>query len=316
MERMESPVEVTVTAMYCFLPLAPAELPTHADNLRAAASKLGVKGLVLLAPEGINLTVAAAPHSIHSWKELVLAEIGLEKATWKDSPSEFQPFKRFKVDLREEIVTIKKSGVAPQPAITEGLPAAKNGHLSPAEWDKFLKERSDYTLVDTRNHYEVRVGKFPQAIDPNTAHFSEFPTVLEKMNAARDKPLLMYCTGGIRCEKAAIAAQKLGFKEVYQLDGGILNYLAYHRTAGDSETRLSEFSGECFVFDNRVAVDDNLQPSKQYKLCPHCGDPGDLEITCKKCATTKKICPTCAKIPHRNSCSKNCAHHLLRSGEG
>lgn len=295
--------KITVTTMYCFQPLERADLARWADEIRLLAQNLDFRGLILISHEGVNLTVAGPTENVAKFKQSLLIILGISAATWKDSHCDFQPFKRFKVDIRPEIVTLKDPECNPLPA--PGLPAAKNGHLTPEEWDKFITENPDCPVIDTRNHYEVQVGKFRSAIDPKTSHFSEFPKFLETLPVNRDKPILMYCTGGIRCEKAALAAQKIGFSKVFQLDGGILNYLARRPN--------SLFEGECFVFDNRVAVDQELAPSKRYKLCPHCGDPADHQITCSNCGKDCKICATCKDQPERKTCSKNCAHHAERA---
>lgn len=159
-------------------------------------------------------------------------------------------------------------------------------------------------LLDTRNVYETAIGKFRGAVDPKLQKFSEFSDFVTASDIPKNKKVLMYCTGGIRCEKASLEMQRLGFEDVYQLSGGILKYL--------EEFPDGPFEGECFVFDHRVAVDKNLRPSKQYKLCPHCGNPGDKSISCRKCGAQAIICDGCANNEYKVSCSKNCAHHLER----
>jgi UPF0176 protein len=114
----------------------------------------------------------------------------------------------------------------------------------------------------------------------------------------------MYCTGGIRCEKASLEMMNQGYQEVYQLSGGILKYL--------EEFPDTLFDGECFVFDHRVSVDQNLQPSRRYKLCPHCGNPAEVSVTCSKCSTNAVVCAGCLKAPEHHTCSKNCAEYVRR----
>ncbi|RYZ68556.1 MAG: hypothetical protein EOP05_16245, partial [Proteobacteria bacterium] len=210
---------------------------------------------------------------------------------WSEAPD--FPFRRFGVRMREEIVTLGKPEVQP-------LPPKSKTHLSPDEWDQALAQE-DVVVLDTRNWYETRIGTFKKAIDPKLEEFSEFSEYVAKAEIPKDKKVLIFCTGGIRCEKAIVEMHDQGFENVFQLDGGILNYLA--------EKPNQNFEGECFVFDNRVAVDQKLQPSLQYALCPHCGQPADQDISCLRCDIDAKICVTCANEEAKNTCSKNCANH-------
>ena len=151
-----------------------------------------------------------------------------------------------------------------------------------------------------RNRYEIEIGKFQSAIDFGIDEFSEFPEKLSQSGLDKNAPVLMYCTGGIRCEKALIHMREQGYTDVAQLDGGILNYL--------KEIPESDFTGECFVFDYRVAVDTQLEPTKQYRLCPHCGQPAKTPLSCVQCGRAEVICTACHTQGQR-TCSKNCAHH-------
>jgi UPF0176 protein len=163
-----------------------------------------------------------------------------------------------------------------------------------------MLQRDDIVVVDARNSYEYNIGKFKNAVDCGTYRFSEFEAFAEQANLPKDKPVLMYCTGGIRCEKASLAMQEKGFNEVYQLDGGILAYL--------EQFPNGLFEGECFVFDKRTAVDQQLQPTNVYDTCPHCGMPGSESVLCKACNSEQKICSDCSKLAHCHTCSKHCAH--------
>jgi UPF0176 protein len=176
-----------------------------------------------------------------------------------------------------------------------------NHHLSPAEWNQVLKTENDFVMIDTRNWYETQIGTFKGALDPKTEQFTEFPEFVEKQKIPQDKKMLIFCTGGIRCEKGILELQRRGYKNVYQLEGGILNYL--------KEYPNDQFEGECFVFDHRVALDQNLQPSTKYGLCPHCGQPSEIKIDCLRCDSEELICVDCAKLEFKkDTCSKNCAH--------
>jgi UPF0176 protein len=161
-------------------------------------------------------------------------------------------------------------------------------------------QNPEAVILDTRNDYEVEIGKFRGARDFALKEFSDFPRAVAESGIAKDAPVLMYCTGGIRCEKAILEMNAQGYKNVHQLDGGILNYLEKFPDQG--------FDGECFVFDYRVAVDQKLQPTQKYKLCPHCGQPADKPISCAKCGTEAVICRHCTG-QSAVTCSKNCAHH-------
>ncbi len=140
---------------------------------------------------------------------------------------------------------------------------------------------------------------FEGAIDPKLKMFSEFPSFVEKCGIPKNKKVLMYCTGGIRCEKALLEMEKQGYKNVYQLKGGILQYL--------KDCPNQKFKGECFVFDHRTAVGQQLEPSNRYSLCPHTGDPADLHITCSRCNKTAVVAAHCDDI-QKQSCSKDCAN--------
>jgi UPF0176 protein len=219
-----------------------------------------------------------------------------EEIPHKESVATRMPFARFKVDVRPEIVTIKNLDISADESL--------GTHLSPAEWHQALSSESDILLVDTRNDYEFEIGTFQDAIDPKIQKFSDFKTFMEAQNVPKDKKIFLFCTGGIRCEKAVPEVKRLGFENVYQLEGGILKYL--------EEYPEGLFKGECFVFDRRVAVDGNLQPTKMYSSCPHCGNPGKERIVCKNCEAETVVCHRCVGRDDRMSCSKNCAHHIRR----
>lgn len=257
-------------------------------------TSMGLKGLLIFATEGLNGTISGKQEAIDSYLEWVRELLDFPSISRKYSESENWPFHKFKVRIREEIVTLGKPEVQP-------LPPKSPTHLSPEEWERVMSEEKDVLVLDTRNWYETRIGKFKGALDPNLEEFSEFPDYLTKAEIPKEKKILIYCTGGIRCEKAIVEMHNHGFHNVFQLDGGILNYLARFPNRN--------FEGECFVFDNRLAIDQNLKPTTSYKMCPHCGQPADQPLTCLRCDTETVICPNCVKEPHRHTCSKNCAHH-------
>ena len=275
----------SITASYIFTPLEEAELLELRRKLIAFGNVQNLQGLVLIAPEGINATVAGSAEGIVQWKELLTARFG--EIIFKDSSAEKNVFRRWSVKIKPEIVGIKN---------TQLRPNGKRRHLTPEEWQHML-ENEDVIVVDARNDYEVTIGKFSGAVNPKISAFHEFPDWVKKSEIPKEKKVLMYCTGGIRCEKALLAMEAEGYDNVYQLEGGILAYLARFPHAS--------FEGECFVFDQRVAVDQHLRPSAIYDICPHCGDPGTLLITCP-CGTEQKICTDCSKQNAGETCSKRC----------
>lgn len=277
-----------VTAFFRFV-----DLTGKVEDLRRELLELqGLKGLILLAEEGLNGMAAGEAEDIARLKAFMESKSEFEGLEYKDSHCSEMPFSRWKIDLRAQIIMYKDSY----------KPSGKNNHLSPAEWHELLNGEEPVTVLDTRNHYETRVGLFKGAIDPQIDKFTEFSDYLETCDLPKDRKTLIYCTGGIRCEKAILDMEERGFQDVYQLDGGILKYM--------EEFPNEEFKGECFVFDHRVALDQNLAPSSQYWICPHCGDPGDMEIDCGYCDKKAKLCKACAlKSP---TCSKNCSYHWKR----
>ena len=273
---------------------------THLNNLESIKSELetkaktlDIKGLLVLGPEGINTTCASPKkENLEAFQEWIKIRFNAPEITFKDSTSEQAPFWRYKVKIREEIVTTGIPGVVPE--------RGNNHHLSPEEWNQVMKEESDYVVIDTRNWYEYNIGTFKGALNPNIEKFTEFPEYIEKQGIEKDKKMLIFCTGGIRCEKGILELQKQGYDNVYQLEGGILNYL--------EKFPNDQYEGECFVFDQRVAVDQNLKPSERYGLCPHCGQPAETVIACKRCDHKQKICEHCSHEPvKQDTCSKNCA---------
>lgn len=294
-----------VTTFYKFFPLTTEEVQVLKARLEDFSTD--IRGLIIIGTEGVNGTVSGEAGPLEKFKEWLNSytkEKHIETLRFKDSRCDFHPFRMLKVKVRKEIVSLGNTDIVPE---TE----TDATHLSPEQWDEMLR-REDTVCIDTRNWYETRIGKFKTAVDPQITEFQDFPKILAEMNIPKDKKLLMYCTGGIRCEKAVIDARLQGYQEVYQLDGGILNYL--------EKRPDSQFEGECFVFDNRVAVDQKLQPSKKYRLCPHCGQPSQVAIECLRCDTPASVCEAClAQAKENETCSKNCAYqyklHPQRKGK-
>ncbi len=218
----------------------------------------GVKGTILLAYEGINGTIAGFPEVIEGIIEIFHSIPGFEDLEFKKTTVDFMPFKRMKVRLKKEIITIKAPNIDPNEKV--GI------YVKPKEWNQLISD-PDVTLVDTRNDYEVAIGSFKGAKNPHTESFGEFPEYIEKnLNPNQHKKVALFCTGGIRCEKATSLMLKQGFEEVYHLEGGILQYLE------EIPEEESLWEGECFVFDLRVAVKHRLEKGT-YELCYASGNP-------------------------------------------
>ena len=196
----------------------------------------------------------------------------------KISESKFIPFYRLKIRLKKEIVTIGDKSIKPD--ILTGK------HIDPRKWDKIVNNKK-YLIIDTRNNYEIGIGTFKNSINPKTNSFREFPKFIEKLDIEKNQPIAMFCTGGIRCEKASSYLLKNGFNNISQLDGGILNYLEVKKSDENSS-----WNGECFVFDNRVAVNKKLEKGT-YEQCYGCRHPitkQDMNLNSYKKGATCKYC--------------------------
>jgi UPF0176 protein len=244
-------------SFYHFFDLQDAQ--AFCEELRALCERLGLLGTILVANEGFNGTVAGDEEAVLALFEWLRDRAGLSDeldARWTDVDA--APFRRLRVKVKKEIVTLGRPDISPH---------KKTGkHVPPERWNSLL-DNPDVLLIDTRNHYEIEVGTFPGAIDPGNDSFRQFPEFARELaESSRGRPLAMFCTGGIRCEKATALMLELGFDEVYQLEGGILNYL--QRVPADD----NRWDGECFVFDTRVAVDRDLAEGG-YVQCHACRRP-------------------------------------------
>ena len=245
-----------VAALYKF-----TSLPDYAllrEALQNMCDLLGIKGTILLASEGVNGTVAGPELAIAELINFLQADPRLSDLEVKYSTAEEMPFYRMKVRLKREIVTMGVDGVDPNKTV--------GTYVDPSDWNALIRD-PDTILIDTRNDYEVGIGTFQGAVNPNTKTFREFPDWVEQNRDSINKPkVAMFCTGGIRCEKASSFMLENGFDDVYHLKGGILKYL---ETQAKSE---SLWEGDCFVFDQRVAVSHGLEES-DYDQCFACRRP-------------------------------------------
>jgi UPF0176 protein len=240
------------------------DLPALRERLLERCEALALKGTILLAPEGINLFLAGSREQIDDFMASLHQDPRFADIAPKESLSDSVPFGRMRVRLKREIITMRLPTIRP-----EGGRAAS---VDPTTLQRWLDQGHDddgreVVLLDTRNDYETDVGKFPQAVDYRLASFTGFPAAIAADRARYEgKTVVSYCTGGIRCEKAALHMRDLGMQHVYQLEGGILKYL--------EQTPATHWQGGCFVFDERVAVDSKLQPSAPHS---HAGDEAESE---------------------------------------
>ena len=284
-----------VSSFYKFFPIEPSELSVRRLSLEARAKKFEIHGLIILAPEWINGTVSGSSDAIRFFEQSLPILFQNSDWTFKRSFTWKQPFRDFRVKLRPEIVTTRSDA---QMEVTH-----PRNHLSPVEWQRQLESGDDFVVLDTRNEYETQLVMFQGAIDPKIENFSDFSGSVAKLGIPKNKKVLMYCTGGIRCEKAILEMERQGYQNVFQLDGGILNYL--------EQFPHSHFQGECFVFDGRVAVDQNLQPTRKWSFCPHCGQPGKCQMNCAFCGTETVVCEACLEKEEFHTCSHDCAYKMI-----
>jgi UPF0176 protein len=253
---MDKEMTLVVAAVYKFVKLPDFAEKQH--SLLSLCQSHGVKGTILLAPEGINGTIAASRQAVDSVLSFLRSDPRLADLEHKESYADDSPFERMKVRLKKEIVTIGRTGVDPNEQV--------GTYVSPKDWNELICD-PEVRVVDTRNDYEVRIGTFKGAENPHTESFREFPEYVHKhLDPNKHKKVALFCTGGIRCEKASSFMLSQGFQEVYHLKGGILKYL---EEVPESE---SLWDGECFVFDQRIAVSHGLETGS-YDMCPSCGRP-------------------------------------------
>ncbi len=264
---MNSEPPIVVAALYHF---------TRLDDYVALREPLlehcranDVRGTLLLAAEGINGTIAGTRAGIDAVLAYLCADARLAALEHKESFADAPPFQRMKVKLKREIVTM---------GVPEIDPTERVGtYVDPAEWNDLIGD-PDVLVIDTRNDYEVEIGTFDGAVDPHLHQFRDFPVyVREHLDPAKHRRVAMFCTGGIRCEKASAFMLREGFQEVYHLKGGILKYLE------TVPRETSRWNGDCFVFDERVAVGQALSPGS-YTMCQNCGRAVEKGKACGVCS--------------------------------
>jgi len=273
---------LTICALYKFTRLDDFE--EIQGPLKLFLDSLNIRGTLLLAREGVNGTIAGDNDSIMKSLDYLQKDKRLVGLEYKFSYSDKPPFKRLKVKLKKEIVTLGVSNI--DPTFSSGT------YVKPADWNQLIND-PDVILIDTRNNYEFEIGSFKGSINPNTETFREFPAYTKNnLEKYRDKKIAMFCTGGIRCEKSTAYLKSKGFENVFHLQGGILKYLE------EVKENESLWEGECFVFDDRVAVKHNLELGK-YDQCHACRFPITEEdkehphyekgTSCPRCYGTKNL---------------------------
>ena len=253
-----------------------SKLAKHQNLLKNFLSKSLVKGIVILSPEGINGTIAGQKNNVNKCVNYIKKKFYIKEFDSKSfSKVEYQPFNKLKIKIKKEVIPI---GLKLTP-----LEKKEHKYIGPKNWNKLIKNK-DVIVIDVRKTMEFKLGTFKYAIDPGIENFRQFPSFFKKLN--KNKKIAMFCTGGIRCEKAANFLQKKGFKEIHQLKGGILNYL---NTIKKSE---SLWKGECFIFDKRVSLKHKLIPGN-YIICSACRTPVSTKERNSRKYVEDISCPNC-----------------------
>jgi len=253
-------------------------------------NNLGVKGRVYISQEGINGTLAGTQEQMEKYKNYLRSLDGFHDTEFKTDLSDEIPFAKLICKVREEIVAIHVDGLDP---------ADGGRYLEPSEWREYMESDADYVLIDVRNNYESEVGHFEGAVKPDVDTFYEFPEWLEKTDIPKQKKVLMYCTGGIRCEKFSVLMKKKGWNDVNQLHGGILRYA--------KEEGGKHYKGKCFVFDDRLVVPVNKNNLEPIARCEITGNPADSYINCSNMDCNKLfICSEEGAQLMEGCCSEEC----------
>ena len=237
--------------------------------------KKNIRGTIIIATEGINATISGKTKDIKSTIIKIKKILGFKKFDSENiSKSLFQPFHKSKIKIKKEVVPM---------GLSINSKNKKVGHIDPKKWNKLIKDKETLVL-DSRKPFEFKVGTFKRSVNPDVDNFREFPKYLNKLK--KNKPIAMFCTGGIRCEKASVFLEQKGFKNVYQLKGGILNYLK------KIKKEKSLWKGECFVFDNRISVQHGLKVGN-FSMCSGCRTPISLKDKKSKKFEEGVSCPNC-----------------------
>ena len=254
-------------------------LDTLIPEFQDKCDELELKGSVYLSPRGINFSISGTEANIEKYIDFMESDSQFLNIPLKKTYSETQPFRRMKVRLKKEIISLGRDDIDPRELTGE--------YVSPQELLSMYENNEDVIVLDTRNEYETRVGLFENALDLQLDTFRDFPKAIEQLpEEYKDKQIVMYCTGGIRCEKASAVMLKAGFTDVKQLEGGVLDYF--------KETGGKYWNGDCFVFDERVALDTDLNET-EYIYCYICREPLSAEEKASPDFKINEYCPYCIK---------------------
>ena len=254
-------------------------LDTLIPEFQDKCDELELKGSVYLSPRGINFSISGTEANIEQYIGFMENDSRFLNIPLKRTYSETQPFRRMKVRLKKEIISLGRDDIDPRELTGE--------YVTPQELLSMYENNEDVVVLDTRNEYETRVGLFENAVDLQLDTFRDFPKAIEQLpEEYKDKQIVMYCTGGIRCEKASAVMLKAGFKDVKQLEGGVLDYF--------KETGGKYWNGDCFVFDERVALDTELNET-EYIYCYICREPLSAEEKASPDFKINEYCPYCIK---------------------
>ncbi len=241
-----------------------------------------IKGTVLLSSEGINGSLSGNEKELFIAIVYIKKNLNIRKLNFKSNNVSFFPFKKMKIKLKKEIVTLGAGKI--------NINKLSAKHIHPRDWNKTIKQKR-IKLIDVRNPYEIKIGKFSKSINPSTTSFRQFPEKFKKLKINKNETIAMYCTGGIRCEKASAYLKLQGYKKVLQLEGGILNYFDYYC----DDKQMNKWKGQCFVFDDRITVKKDLRKGN-YVQCYGCRSP----LTKKQIKSPLYVrgvsCPNCFNI--------------------
>ena len=268
-------LDVLNIAGYKFEPLDDVEVLV--PEFQSVCDDLGLKGSVYLSPNGINFSLAGSEESVEQFLYFMEQDERFLNIPLKKTYSETQPFRRMRVRPKKEIISLGRDDINPRELTGD--------YVTPQELYAMYENNEDVIVLDTRNEYETRVGLFENAVDLQLDTFRDFPNAIEQLpDEYKDKQIVMYCTGGIRCEKASAVMLKAGFSDVKQLEGGVLDYF--------KETGGKYWNGDCFVFDERVALDTDLNET-EYIYCYICREPLSAEEKASPDFKINEYCPYC-----------------------
>jgi len=263
-----------VLGFYKFIKIK--SLKKNKDFIQKFLIKNKIRGTIIIAKEGLNGTISGKNKDLEKTTKKIKSIFSFKNFdSSNNSKSKFQPFHKPKVKIKKEIV--------PMNLMIKSKERNLESHLNPIEWNKLIKKK-DTHIIDTRKPFEYDVGTFKKSVNPNVKNFRDFPKYLNKLE--KDKPVAMFCTGGIRCEKTSVYLKKKGFKNIYQLNGGILNYLK------KIKKKDSMWTGECFVFDNRISLKHGLKVGSYY-MCSGCRKPINSKDKKSKKYEEGVSCPNC-----------------------